>query len=52
LPPVMKDSAHNVRELGNDSAHPGPEQLPTSAKDRHHGRLIQRSASVQGCVNV
>lgn len=33
LPPIMKDWAHNVRELGNDSAHPNPEQPPTSPKD-------------------
>jgi len=33
LPPVMQDWSHNVRELGNDSAHPAPGQPPTSPKD-------------------
>ncbi len=29
----MKDWAHVVRELGNDSAHPQPSDKPTSSKD-------------------
>jgi hypothetical protein len=33
LPPIMKDWAHTVRDLGNDSAHPKVDQAPTNAKD-------------------
>lgn len=33
LPPLMQDWAHNVRELANDSAHPKPDQPPTTAQD-------------------
>ncbi len=33
LPPIMKEWAHNVRELGNDSAHPKPNQPATDPKD-------------------
>lgn len=33
LPPIMQDWAHNVRELGNDSAHPTPGQDPTKPHD-------------------
>jgi hypothetical protein len=33
LPKIMQDWAHNVRELGNDSAHPKPDQSPTKAED-------------------
>lgn len=33
LPKIMQDWAHNVRELGNDSAHPRPNQPPTSPQD-------------------
>ena len=33
LPPIMKDWSHNVRELGNDSAHPEPGQAPTDPND-------------------
>jgi Domain of unknown function (DUF4145) len=33
LPPIMQEWSHNVRELGNDSAHPNPEQQPTNPKD-------------------
>jgi hypothetical protein len=33
LPPLMKDWAHVVRELGNDSAHPHPSEKPASAQD-------------------
>jgi hypothetical protein len=33
LPPIMREWSHNVRVLGNDSAHPNPDQQPTSAKD-------------------
>jgi hypothetical protein len=33
LPKIMQDWAHNVRELGNDSAHPKPDQPPTSPQD-------------------
>lgn len=33
LPPIMKEWSENVRELGNDSAHPKPEQPPTSSQD-------------------
>lgn len=33
LPSVMAEWAHEVRELGNDSAHPKPGQAPTDQKD-------------------
>ena len=33
LPPIMQEWSHNVRELGNDSAHPNPDQHPTNPKD-------------------
>lgn len=33
LPPTMQEWSHNVRELGNESAHPCLGQPPTSAKD-------------------
>jgi hypothetical protein len=33
LPQLMQEWAHNVRALGNDSAHPKPDQTPTTAKD-------------------
>jgi hypothetical protein len=33
LPPLMKDWADTLRELGNDSAHPKPGQPATSSKD-------------------
>jgi hypothetical protein len=33
LPKIMQEWAHNVRELGNDSAHPQPDQPATSSKD-------------------
>lgn len=33
LPKIMQDWAHNVRELGNDSAHPKPDQPPTTEQD-------------------
>lgn len=33
LPPTMKDWSDNVRELGNDSAHPKPEQIVTASQD-------------------
>jgi sarcosine oxidase delta subunit len=33
LPPIMKDWANTLRELGNDSAHPQPSQDPTGARD-------------------
>lgn len=33
LPPLMKDWSDNVRELGNDSAHPKPEQDATDPQD-------------------
>jgi len=33
LPPVMKEWSDTVRELGNDSAHPQPDQGPTSSCD-------------------
>jgi Domain of unknown function (DUF4145) len=33
LPPVMKDWSHEVRELGNDSAHPAPQSAGTESKD-------------------
>ena len=33
LPPLMQEWSHNVRELGNDSAHPNPDQEPTSPRD-------------------
>lgn len=33
LPPIMQEWSHNVRELGNDSAHPNPDLPPTNPKD-------------------
>jgi hypothetical protein len=33
LPPIMKDWSDQVRELGNDSAHPAPSQVATNAQD-------------------
>lgn len=33
LPPNMRDWSDHVRELGNDSAHPRPEQGPTDPQD-------------------
>lgn len=33
LPPIMKDWSDQVRELGNDSAHPKPGQLATDPRD-------------------
>lgn len=33
LPPLMQEWAHSIRELANDSAHPAPNQAPTSARD-------------------
>lgn len=33
LPPIMVEWAHEVRELGNDNAHPKPGALGTSAAD-------------------
>lgn len=33
LPPIMQGWSHNVRELGNDSAHPNPDQQPTNPRD-------------------
>lgn len=33
LPPIMKDWAHEVRELGNENAHPTPGNEGTSSKD-------------------
>lgn len=33
LPPIMKDWSNHVRDLGNDSAHPQPEQDPTNPQD-------------------
>ncbi len=33
LPPLMQEWSHNVRELGNDSAHPQPAQVATGAQD-------------------
>ena len=33
LPPIMQEWAHNVRELGNDSAHPKPDQKATNPID-------------------
>ena len=33
LPPIMHDWSHNIRELGNDSAHPKPNQGPTDPRD-------------------
>ena len=33
LPPIMKEWAHEVRGLGNDSAHPNTEQAPTDPSD-------------------
>ena len=35
LPPIMKDWSNHVRELGNDSAHPEPDQEPTNPQDAH-----------------
>lgn len=33
LPPIMKEWAHELRELANDSAHPKPGQPATDPKD-------------------
>jgi hypothetical protein len=33
LPPIIKDWSNNIRELGNDSAHPMPDQAPTARED-------------------
>jgi hypothetical protein len=33
LPPIMQDWSQNVRELGNDSAHPKPDQAATNSQD-------------------
>jgi hypothetical protein len=33
LPPIIQDWAHEVRELGNDSAHPKPDQPATNSID-------------------
>jgi len=33
LPPIIKEWSHEVRELGNISAHPIPDQAPTNEKD-------------------
>lgn len=33
LPTIMQDWAHNVRELGNESAHPQPDQKATDPQD-------------------
>ena len=33
LPPIMKDWAHNLRELGNDSAHPDPTSCGAAPRD-------------------
>ena len=33
LPPIMKEWAHELRELGNDSAHPDPADPPTDPAD-------------------
>jgi hypothetical protein len=33
LPPIMKEWANTLRELGNDSAHPAPGQAPTTSRD-------------------
>ena len=33
LPPTMKEWADTLRELGNDSAHPKPDQVPTRPDD-------------------
>lgn len=33
LPPIMKEWSDTLRDLGNDSAHPMPDQAPTSPRD-------------------
>ncbi len=33
LPPIIKDWSNNIRELGNNSAHPQPSQAPTTSQD-------------------
>lgn len=33
LPPLMKEWSHEVRELGNDSAHPKPGTPPPTEQD-------------------
>ena len=35
MSPTMGEWSHEVRELGNDSAHPRPGQVPTASKDAH-----------------
>ena len=33
LPPIIKEWSNNIREIGNDSAHPRPDQPPTNPQD-------------------
>lgn len=33
LPPIMKEWSDHVRDLGNDSAHPNPDQAPANPQD-------------------
>jgi hypothetical protein len=33
LPPIMREWSHDVRELGNDAAHPVPGSTGTTPKD-------------------
>jgi hypothetical protein len=33
LPPIIKEWSHEVRDLGNDTAHPKPDQPPTTPQD-------------------
>ena len=33
LPPIMREWSHEVRELGNDSAHPSPGEAGPEPKD-------------------
>lgn len=35
LPPIMTEWSHNIRELGNEAAHPKPEQAATNPNDAH-----------------
>lgn len=35
LPPLMQEWSHNIRELGNEAAHPQPNQAETNPNDAH-----------------
>ena len=33
MPPIIKEWSHEVRDLGYDTAHPKPDQPPTTPED-------------------